>query len=93
MSLDLVRAFPSVHTLNLGGGFKVARMPDEVATDLQEIGQSVKAIFKEFADETGRKLKLEVEPGTFSCRPCLQFGIISPGHHENRTGRLSVHKA
>jgi len=65
MSLDLVRAFPSVHTLNLGGGFKVARMPDEVATDLQEIGQSVKSTFKQFADETGRKLKLEVEPGTF----------------------------
>ena len=65
MSLDLVRAFPSVHTLNLGGGFKVARMPDEVATDLQEIGQSVKSIFKDFASETGRELKLEVEPGTF----------------------------
>lgn len=65
MSLDLVREFPSVNTLNLGGGFKVARMPDEVATDLQEIGQSVKSIFEEFAQETNRKLKLEVEPGTF----------------------------
>ncbi len=65
MSLDLVSAFPTVHTLNLGGGFKVARMPDEVATDLQEIGQSVKSIIEEFAAETGRKLKLEVEPGTF----------------------------
>ena len=65
MSLDLVRAFPSVHTLNLGGGFKVARMPDETATDLQEIGEPVKNIFREFAKETGRKLKLEVEPGTF----------------------------
>ena len=30
MSLDLVRAFPTVHTLNLGGGFKVARMPNEL---------------------------------------------------------------
>lgn len=65
MSLELVRAFPSVHTLNLGGGFKVARMPNEVATDLQEIGQSVQSIFEEFAKETGRNLKLEVEPGTF----------------------------
>ena len=36
-----------------------------MATDLEEIGQSVKAIFKQFADETGRELKLEVEPGTF----------------------------
>ena len=46
MSLDIVRAFPSVHTLNLGGGFKVARMADESATDLQEIGQPVKELLK-----------------------------------------------
>jgi diaminopimelate decarboxylase len=65
MSLDIVRAFPSVHTLNLGGGFKVARMAEESATDLQEIGQPVKELFKEFAATTNRELKLEVEPGTF----------------------------
>tara|TARA_A100001015_G_C15037016_1_gene736970 strand:- start:456 stop:1718 length:1263 start_codon:yes stop_codon:yes gene_type:complete len=65
MSLDIVREFPSVHTLNLGGGFKVARMPDEEATDLQEIGKPVQALFEDFAKETGRELQLEVEPGTF----------------------------
>ena len=65
MSLDIVRAFPSVHTLNLGGGFKVARMADESATDLQEIGQPVKELFKEFAATTNRELKLEVEPELF----------------------------
>ena len=65
MSLDLVRAIPSVHTLNLGGGFKVARMKNEMATDLQEIGHPVKLLFQEFARETNRELKLEVEPGTF----------------------------
>ena len=65
MSLNIVREFPSVHTLNLGGGFKVARMPDETATDLQEVGEPVKALFKDFAEETGRELSLEIEPGPF----------------------------
>ena len=65
MSLDLVKAFPSVKTLNLGGGYKVARMENEVATDLNEIGQPVKELFEQFAEETGRQLKLEIEPGTF----------------------------
>jgi len=49
----------------LGGGFKVARMKNEMATDLQEIGHPVKLLFQEFAKETNRELKLEVEPGTF----------------------------
>lgn len=65
MTLDLARSFPSVDTINLGGGYKVARMPDEKATDLQEVGAPVKKLFEEFASETGRKLKLEIEPGTF----------------------------
>ena len=65
MSLDLVRAFPSVQTLNLGGGYKVARMDNEEATDLKEIGNPVKELFQKFAEETGRKLTLEIEPGTF----------------------------
>lgn len=65
MSLDLVRQFPDVTNLNLGGGYKVARMPDEVATDLQECGAPVADLFREFAAETGREIRLEIEPGTF----------------------------
>ncbi|CAN0367983.1 unnamed protein product [Pylaiella littoralis] len=65
MSLDLVRQFPTVKTLNLGGGYKVGRMSGEVSTDLQAIGASVMGGFEAFAKETGRELKLEIEPGTF----------------------------
>jgi diaminopimelate decarboxylase len=65
MNFDLVRQFPDVTTLNLGGGYKVGRMPDEVSTDLQIVGQPVKEKFEEFAAETGREIRLEVEPGTF----------------------------
>ncbi|MGB0414666.1 MAG: diaminopimelate decarboxylase [Coraliomargarita sp.] len=65
MSLDLVREFPDVVALNLGGGYKVARMPDEVGTDLQECGAPVAEKFREFAAETGREIRLEIEPGTY----------------------------
>jgi len=65
MSLDLVRHFPDVTSLNLGGGYKVARMADEVATDIQECGAPVAQLFREFATETGREIELEIEPGTF----------------------------
>lgn len=65
MSLDLLRYFPDVTTLNLGGGYKVARMPNEVGTDLQECGAPVKDLFEAFAAETGREIHLEIEPGTY----------------------------
>ncbi len=65
MTLDLARAFATVETVNLGGGYKVARMPGETASDLQLIGGPVRALFERFAEETGRKLRLEIEPGTF----------------------------
>jgi diaminopimelate decarboxylase len=65
MSLDLVRQFPDVVALNLGGGYKVARMESEVGTDLQECGAPVAEMFREFAQATGREIRLEIEPGTY----------------------------
>jgi diaminopimelate decarboxylase len=63
-TLELVGQFPTVTRLNLGGGFKVARMPHEQATDLQELGAAVSRLLTGFHDRTGRKLHLEIEPGT-----------------------------
>jgi diaminopimelate decarboxylase len=65
MSLTFVRRFPNVTTLNLGGGYKVARMSGEKATDLQAIGAPVGEALERFASETGRELHLEIEPGTY----------------------------
>ena len=64
-SIDLCHEFPGVVTLNLGGGYKVGRMADEASTDLQEVGTPVVEVFRAFAEKTGRKLNLEIEPGTF----------------------------
>ncbi len=37
-TLKIVREFPSVTILNLGGGYKVGRMSYEASTDLQVVG-------------------------------------------------------
>ena len=65
MNFDIVRQFPDVVTLNLGGGYKVGRMPNEKSTDLQVIGQPVKEKFEDFSIDTGRKIHLEIEPGSY----------------------------
>lgn len=65
MVLDIVRKLPDVTVVSLGGGFKVARMSDESETNMREIGNHVKYLFEQFFTETGRKLHLEIEPGTF----------------------------
>ena len=65
LTLRQVEHFSGVTHLNLGGGFQVGRMPDEVTTDLQEVGAPIKVALEDFARRTGRKLTLEIEPGTF----------------------------
>ena len=40
-------------------------MSYEASTDLLKVGAPVKKEFEDFATRTGRKLKLEIEPGTF----------------------------
>jgi diaminopimelate decarboxylase len=65
MTLDWALSFDSVDTVNLGGGFKVARMNDEKSTSIQETGEVIKQEFEKVAEATGRKLKLEIEPGTY----------------------------
>ena len=65
MSLGIAARLPEVTTLNLGGGFKVGRMQGEPSTDLQDVGRAISSDFEEFARQHGRKLKLEIEPGTY----------------------------
>ena len=64
-SLSFCAVWPTVEALNLGGGYKVGRNEGEPTTDLQEIGKPVTEAFREFAEEHGRELKLEIEPGTY----------------------------
>ena len=64
LTMAFVERYATVTTLDLGGGYKVARMAHEKGTDLQIIGAPVKRLFEEFATRTGRKIHLEIEPPT-----------------------------
>jgi diaminopimelate decarboxylase len=57
--------FPDATTVNFGGGLKEARMPDEKPADIRQLGNYAKKMIEFFYKETGRKLKVEVEPGTY----------------------------
>ncbi|MCE9582015.1 MAG: diaminopimelate decarboxylase [Planctomycetes bacterium] len=64
MSLGIAGQLPDVRVLNLGGGFKIARVPADKATDLLDVGEHVRQEFTDFKQRTGRALHLEIEPGT-----------------------------
>ena len=65
MTLDLAAALPDVTAVNLGGGFKVGRMPEEPTVDIADVGMHMRDGLVEFQRRHGRALKLELEPGTY----------------------------
>jgi diaminopimelate decarboxylase len=65
MSLETCLRLPDVTVLNLGGGYKIGRVKGEETADLQKIGRPVAEAFRSFAAKHGRRLHLEVEPGTY----------------------------
>ncbi|HEV8532518.1 MAG TPA: diaminopimelate decarboxylase [Methylomirabilota bacterium] len=64
MTLDLVAQLSEVSRVNLGGGFKVGRMPEEPSVDLADVGAHVRREVEAFHERDGRGLHLEIEPGT-----------------------------
>ncbi len=65
MSLEIAAKFSEVTRLSLGGGFKVARVDGESSANPIEIGNALLDDFREFERLHGRRLHLELEPGTF----------------------------
>jgi diaminopimelate decarboxylase len=65
MTLELAAKLPEVGTVNLGGGFKVGRMPEEPTVDLADVGTHVRGELLAFQARAGRRLGLEIEPGTY----------------------------
>jgi diaminopimelate decarboxylase len=64
-ALAIAAQMPDVVTLDIGGGYKVGRMPGEQQASMKAImdvfGQKLNA----FAEQTGRQLHLEIEPGAW----------------------------
>lgn len=64
-AIGLLQRFEEADTINLGGGFKVARMSYEIETNLHSQSHQISEYLREFHSRTGRNIKLEIEPGTF----------------------------
>lgn len=65
LALGIAARLPEAVRLSLGGGFKIARMASEKASNLDEIGRRILPEFEAFAREHGRELHVEIEPGTY----------------------------
>ena len=65
MTLETAAQLPEVTSVNLGGGFKIGRMPSEPSVDLEDVGQHIRGELLSFHKQHGRALDLEIEPGTY----------------------------
>jgi diaminopimelate decarboxylase len=63
--LSIARDFTDVTTLDLGGGYRVSALQSDPTYDHTEWARVVAEELTAFAEETGRQLRVEVEPGTF----------------------------
>lgn len=59
------RYFPDATVVNFGGGLKEARMPDEERSDIAALGSYARERVEAFYARTGRRLRTEIEPGTY----------------------------
>ena len=64
-ALAIARRMPDVTTLDIGGGFKASRYEGEKEADMPAIAAMFAERLQAFATETGRQLRLEIEPGTW----------------------------
>jgi len=62
---DAAKDFPDLKFIDFGSGFKVAYKPNDVTTDIEELGQLLGSRFLAFCKEYGRDLELWFEPGKF----------------------------
>lgn len=63
--LDAALQFKNLEYIDFGSGFKVAYKPNDVSTNIEELGSKLGQRFKDFCKEYGRDLELAFEPGKF----------------------------
>lgn len=62
---EVAHSFPNLKYLDFGSGFKVPYKEGDIATDIEELGEKMTAMFKAFCKDYGRDLEIEFEPGKF----------------------------
>lgn len=63
--LDIALDFPDLEYIDFGSGFKVAYKPNDIETDVDELGKKMTKMFNDFCKKYGRELEIEFEPGKF----------------------------
>ncbi len=63
--LETARHFKELEYIDYGSGFKVPYKPDDISTDIEELGKTLSKRFNSFSKEYGKKLTLIFEPGKF----------------------------
>lgn len=62
---DTAKNFDNLEFLDFGSGFKVPYKPNDIETDIEELGTKLTKRFNKFCKETGKDLTLAFEPGKF----------------------------
>lgn len=62
---DAALKFPHLKYIDLGSGFKVPYKPDDIETDVEELGEKLSQKFSEFCQKIGHELTLMFEPGKY----------------------------
>ena len=57
--------FKNLEYIDFGSGFKVAYQQNDIATDIEDLGEKLSERFKEFCTNYGKDLTLMFEPGKF----------------------------
>ena len=63
--LEAAFHFKELEYVDFGSGFKVAYKPNDVSTNIEELGAKLTERFKAFCKEYGKDLELAFEPGKF----------------------------
>lgn len=63
--LDIAMDFKDLKFIDFGSGFKVAYKPNDISTNIEELGEKMSQMFNKFCDDYGRELEIEFEPGKF----------------------------
>ncbi|THD65737.1 diaminopimelate decarboxylase [Robertkochia marina] len=62
---ETAKNFDRLEFLDFGSGFKVPYKPNDIETDIEELGTKLTKRFNAFCKETGKDLTLAFEPGKF----------------------------
>jgi len=62
---DAAATFPDLEFLDFGSGFKVPYKPDDIATDIEELGTQLSLRIEEFNATRSKPIEVWFEPGKF----------------------------